>query len=194
MTFLKALLLVLLLGVLGATAFVYFGLFDIAADHPHSALVFDLMETTRVRAIAAHATAVTVPPLDDPSLLPMGAEHYAAMCTECHLAPGMEDSEIRAGLYPQPPKLSDYPHPDAAQLFWVIKHGLKMSGMPAWGPTHDDTMIWAMVVFVQKLPTLTPSQYQALVGPSNVGAPAHHGSENHADTETTPTATHTDHP
>jgi len=84
------------------------------------------------------------------------------MCTGCHLAPGMGDSEIRPGLYPQPPNLSQEPV-DPSEAFWVIKHGIKMSAMPAWGRTHDDATIWDMVAFVQQLPHLTPAQYRDIV-------------------------------
>jgi mono/diheme cytochrome c family protein len=74
----------------------------------------------------------------------------------------MRDSEIRAGLYPQPPNLSQQPV-DPREAFWVIKHGIKMSGMPAWGATHDDPTIWSMVAFLQKLPGMTPAQYKDMV-------------------------------
>jgi len=84
------------------------------------------------------------------------------MCTGCHLAPGMADSEIRPGLYPQPPNLARE-KVDARKAFWVIKHGIKMSAMPAWGLSHDDPTIWSMVAFLQKLPMLSPAQYRDIV-------------------------------
>jgi mono/diheme cytochrome c family protein len=84
------------------------------------------------------------------------------MCTGCHLAPGMAESEIRPGLYPQPPNLSQV-RIDPRAAFWTIKHGIKMSAMPAWGGSHDDATIWSMVAFLQKLPGLTPAQYKAIV-------------------------------
>jgi hypothetical protein len=91
-----------------------------------------------------------------------GAGQYAAMCTQCHLTPGMKDSEIRPGLYPQPPNLARL-RVAPAEAFWVIKHGIKMSAMPAWGGSHDDATIWAMVAFLQKLPDLSPAQYKQIV-------------------------------
>jgi ketosteroid isomerase-like protein len=74
----------------------------------------------------------------------------------------MTDSEIRSGLYPQPPNLSEM-RVEPRDAFWVIKHGLKMSAMPAWGLTHDDDTIWSIVAFLQKLPDLTPAQYKDIV-------------------------------
>jgi mono/diheme cytochrome c family protein len=170
----RSVLLVFVLGVLAAAAFVYFGVFDAAADVPHWPIVRDLMETVRERSIAVRARDVRVPPLDAPALISDGAQHYAAMCTGCHLAPGVTDSEIRTGLYPQPPNLTQPLDASPAQRFWVIKHGIKMSAMPAWGTTHDDRAIWAMVAFLQKLPGLTPQQYQSLVDSSRNGEHSHH--------------------
>ncbi|MBI3530239.1 MAG: cytochrome c [Betaproteobacteria bacterium] len=154
----------LIAGVLVASAFVfvYAGIFNVAADAPHSAFTYTIMETVRSRSIAVRTKDVQPPPLDDAKLIETGAEHYAAMCGGCHLEPGKKDSEIRAGLYPQPPDLTKHLHASPAQEFWVIKHGIKMSGMPAWGLTHDDASIWGLVAFLQKLPDLTPAQYQAL--------------------------------
>ena len=83
-------------------------------------------------SIAAHTRDIELPELQDEQLVSKGASQYAAMCVNCHLAPGMTESEIRPGLYPQPPNLSEQ-RIDPKQAFWVVKHGLKMSGMPAWG-------------------------------------------------------------
>jgi mono/diheme cytochrome c family protein len=120
-----------------------------------------------------HARGIVVPHLDDPKLIAMGAEHYADMCTGCHLAPGMEDSEIRQGLYPIPPKLADVGAGDPAEQFWVIKHGIKLTAMPAWGATHSDEAVWGLVAFVQKLPTLSPEQYRQATGATQAEADSH---------------------
>ena len=174
MTFVKPLLLLLVVGILCSVAFIYFGLFNAAADVPHSQLVYNLMETVRQRSIAVRAKDIVVPPLDDPRLVADGAEHYSAMCTGCHLAPGITESEIRQGLYPQPPNLSEHVRATPAEMFWTIKHGIKMSAMPAWGTTHGDQAIWGMVAFLQRLPGMTPEQYQAMTKPSGEGEAGHH--------------------
>ncbi len=147
---------------LGAGAFVYSGIYNIGADDHHSKPVFALLQALRDRSIQRHSQDIVVPDLQDPQLILKGAGHYAAMCTQCHLRPGMENSEIRPGLYPQPPNLSKF-RPDPREAFWVIKHGIKMSAMPAWGLSHDDATIWSMVAFLQKLPDMTPQQYQDIV-------------------------------
>lgn len=155
---------VITLGVLviGAVAFVYSGLYNIGADDHHTKPVFAIMQTLREHSIHARSKDLTVPDLNDPQLILKGAGQYAAMCTECHLAPGKKDSEIRPGLYPQPPNLSQV-RIDPKDEFWVIKHGIKMSAMPAWGASHDDATIWSMVAFLQKLPDMTPAQYKDIV-------------------------------
>jgi hypothetical protein len=85
------------------------------------------------------------------------------MCAVCHLAPGMKKTEISRGLYPRAPELRRASRLTPAEQFWVLKHGLKMTGMPAWGVTHGDDVLWDVVAFLQKLPDLTAEQYQALV-------------------------------
>lgn len=150
---------------------VYFGVFNVAADEPHSALVYALMDTVRSRSIVTRAKDIRFPDLDDRKLIATGAQHYAEMCSDCHLAPGKDESDIRAGLNPQPPDLSRHLHLSPAETFWVIKHGIKMSGMPAWGKTHDDSSIWGLVAFLQKLPGLSAAQYLAL---AESGRRSHH--------------------
>lgn len=157
-----AVTVVVLLLLAGAVIFIYSGAYNIGADAPHTKLVFSMMQSLRDRSIDAHASGVRVPPLEDPELILKGAGQYSAMCTDCHLTPGKEDSELRAGLYPQPPNLSRV-RVDPQRAFWVIKHGVKMSAMPAWGATHEDPAIWSMVAFLQKLPGMTPAQYKDIV-------------------------------
>lgn len=161
-TIIATTLVLLVLGIVGAGVYVYSGFYNIGADDLHTRPVHALIQTLRERSIQRHALDLKVPNLDDPQRILKGAGQYAAMCTGCHLAPGMAESEIRPGLYPQPPELSKA-RLDSRAAFWVIKHGIKMSAMPAWGGSHDDTTIWSMVAFLQKLPGLTPAEYKAIV-------------------------------
>jgi mono/diheme cytochrome c family protein len=142
----------------------YAGLFNVAADEPHSQPVYWLLKTTRERSIAARAGEIGVPSdLDDAKRVASGAGQYAEMCSSCHLAPGMRKTEMSRGLYPRAPELRRGSRLTAAEQFWVLKHGLKMTGMPAWGVTHGDTVLWDVVAFLKKLPDLTAEEYQALV-------------------------------
>jgi len=181
MNLIKAIFQLLILGAIGAAAFVYFGLFNTAADVPHSPVIFSLLDTVRQRSVAVRASDIPVPPLNDPKMIADGAEHYSAMCTGCHLAPGVTDSEIRSGLYPQPPNLTERVEASPAEMFWTIKHGIKMSAMPAWGATHDNQAIWNLVAFLQALPGMTPEQYAALTHAPAGGEEGHH--HHHEDGE-----------
>ena len=143
---------------------VYAGLYNIAADVPHTQPIYWLFETVRDRSIAARARNIIVPDsLDDANRISRGAGQYAEMCSVCHLAPGMKRTEISRGLYPRAPELRRKTDLTPAEQFWIIKHGVKMTGMPAWGVTHDDEMLWDVVALVRKLPELTPEQYETLV-------------------------------
>ena len=145
-------------------AVLYTGLYNVAADAPHTRPVRWLLQTARDRSIAARARDIVVPPdLASAKRIAAGASLYADMCSGCHLAPGMERTEISQGLYPRAPELSRGSDLTPNQKFWIIKHGVKMTGMAAWGPTHNDMLIWDMVAFLQKLPSLSPTQYAALV-------------------------------
>lgn len=148
--------------LVGATAFVLSGSYNMGADAPHWSLTYKILQTLRMRSIEAHSKDIALPDLNSPDLILKGAGQYAAMCVTCHLAPGVKDSELAPGLYPQPPELAKS-QLDPRNAFWVIKHGLKMSAMPAWGKTHDDETIWSMVAFVNKLPSMSPQEYKEMV-------------------------------
>jgi len=153
------------LGVAGLV-FVFSGAYNPAADSPHWAVTHKVLETVRIRGITARSDTIAVPNLDDPALIQAGAGNYAAMCAGCHLAPGEAEGELGRGLYPSPPNLSAVDGLDPAQTFWVIKHGVKMTGMPAWGKSMDNATIWGLTAFVRALPSLDAERYAALVASS----------------------------
>ena len=165
------LLAVVLLGALVVAS----GALSVAADEPHSSMVFGILDTARERSIEARADDIQVPALDDAGMVRRGAGNYDAMCAKCHLAPGMEPTELSAGLSPTPPNLAKDAPVDAAEAFWVVKHGIKATGMPAWGRHMEDQYIWDVVAFVRKLPSLSAEQYQAEVTAS--GGHSHGGGE-----------------
>jgi mono/diheme cytochrome c family protein len=147
---------------IGGAVFIESGYYNIGADDHHTKLVLGLIEQLRERSIDEHARLIEVPPLEDPNRVASGAQRYAALCAGCHLAPGVTRSEIRAGLYPHPPNLAQEAPGDAGRVFWTIKHGIKMSAMPAWGKTLEDAAIWDLVSFVRKMPAMSPEAYQEL--------------------------------
>ena len=166
-------------GVVGSTAVLagaYFGVVNVGADDPHFPAVHAFLTMARDRSIEVRSRDIEVPNLDDQALIRAGAGNYNSMCIGCHLAPGVAETELSQSLYPAPPNLAKIGvdgNPSAA--FWVIKHGIKATGMPAWGKSMGDEYIWGMVAFIDQLPTMDAKQYQALVASS--GGHQHGGGE-----------------
>ena len=164
-------------GLLGGFAVIYTGAYDVAATEPHWPVTHWIMETARIRSIEAHAAGIRAPPnFNDPTNIPIGVEHFAAHCAVCHGAPGVPRGDIAQGLYPPPPDLAK-----AAtlyipgELFWIVKNGIKMTGMPSWAD-HSDAELWATVAFVKKLPDMSEQDYARLVMANMAhGAQDHHG-------------------
>ena len=175
MKLIKTLLVLLVLAAISAGAFIRFGIYNIAADDPHWALTYRVMETLRARSISTRADDIKVPPLDDEALIRSGAGNFNSMCVSCYLNPGAADTELSRGLYPTPPTWTELGTVDPRQAFWVVKHGVKMSGMPAWGKSMDDEYIWGMVALMQQFPKMTAARYQELVASS--GGHQHGGGE-----------------
>ena len=147
-------------------AFIWSGLYDFSADDPHTAPVTFLLGSLRDRSIAARADKLQAPDLSDAARIVQGAGNYDAMCAGCHLAPGVAETELSKGLYPRPPNLSKE-KVAAAEAFWVIKHGIKASGMPAWGKSMSDEYVWNLAAFLQELPTLDEKKYRERVAQSS---------------------------
>lgn len=152
-----------------AVAVLYSGWYPMGADVPHNRLTYWVLEALRERSIARASADIEVPQdLATPDRLLRGGADYNDMCVGCHLKPGKTQSDFTLGLYPTPPNLTLRPEeptdPQRQQRrrFWIIKHGIKASGMPAWGPGHDDERIWNMVAFLQRLPDLSAAEYQIL--------------------------------
>jgi len=198
----KKTLLILAVAAAAAVAsgavLLYSGAVNVAADAPHHPLTYRLLEFARERSIAVRASELK-PPIDlrNPQRVRRGSGNYEAMCVGCHLSPEAADSEIRKGLYPVPPRLADKPEVardpqfGQARQFWIIKHGIKASGMPAWsrGGMEDDA-IWDLVAFLQKLPEMSAADYRALVASSeghrHGGLDVHDGHSGHAATDPAP--------
>lgn len=186
----------LALGLLaaGGAAAVYSGAYDVGADAPHTRPVYAVLELARERSIAVRAGRLDVPAdLDDPARIRRGAGNYDAMCTGCHLKPGAQPTELSLGLYPAPPDLTRTSVP-VAEAFWVIKHGIKASGMPAWGRSMGDEHLWNIAAFVGQLPRLDRVAYDALVaaseGHSHGGGESGGHSHAHAGEERRDDASH----
>jgi mono/diheme cytochrome c family protein len=152
----------LLVLAIGTGIFIGSGVYNIGADDHHTQIVLTIIEQLRNRSIAVRDQQIDVPNLTSPENIAAGAQRYQALCIGCHLAPGLTRSDIRAGLYPHPPNLAQEDTGDAHRVFWIIKHGIKMSAMPAWGKSLNDDAIWDIVSFVRQMPMMTLKAYQQL--------------------------------
>jgi len=161
--------------LIAGAVFVFFGFYDTSATAPHSPVTRWVLETARTRSIEAHAAGIAVPPgLDDQAKVLVGVEHFAAHCAVCHGAPGVPKDDIARGLYPSPPDLAEAaPLYSLAGLFWILKHGIKMTGMPAWND-HSDEELWATVAFLRRLPRMSEPDYAKLVMASIAQGGHHH--------------------
>jgi mono/diheme cytochrome c family protein len=161
---LKYLAIIVLLVILGSAAFFFGGFFNVAASEDDPDIVNWALEHVRAASIARHATDKPTASLDDPALVQAGAKSFSERgCVHCHGGPGVEWSKFSEGLNPGPPDLKDVVDDLLPQeLFWVIKNGIKMTGMPSFGKIEvSDQEIWTMVAFLKKLPMVSEDDYKA---------------------------------
>jgi mono/diheme cytochrome c family protein len=149
----------------GAAAVVYGGLYNVAATSQHTQPVHTLLETAMRQSVRLRARAVEVPRLDDPQLVLRGAACFRDKCQQCHGGPGTAQGDIGKSMQPLPGPLVDARHHwKARELYWVTKHGIKMSGMPAWEYRLAEEDLWAVVAFLERLPDLTAREYAEHTG------------------------------
>lgn len=160
----KTVLLTLaVLGLAAATSAavtVWGGLYNISATEQHTQPVYSMLETAMRQAVRLRARGIEVPKLDDERMVLRGAACFRDKCQQCHGGPGVAQGDIGKSMQPWPGPLVDArQHWNARELYWVTKHGIKMSGMPAWEFRLAEEDLWAVVAFLERLPDLTPQQY-----------------------------------
>jgi mono/diheme cytochrome c family protein len=141
------------------------GAVSVAATDPHSGPVEWILETTMESSVRAHASDVEVPEhldLHDRELAERAFGHYSVACTPCHGAPGIDPAPWLVLNPPAESLAETAARWSDAELYWIVKHGIKMTGMPALGPTHGDDDLWAIAAFVRQLPEMTPEVYSAM--------------------------------
>lgn len=154
-----------LLAVLGAAGFLaaWLGLVPVAASSGHWALTSWFLHFTMRQSVQLRALPIDPPPLDDPALVLRGAGHFDHGCAPCHGAPGRAPSAVAQQMTPHPPKLDErIPQWQPQELFWIVKHGVKFTGMPAWVAPKRDDEVWAVVAFLQRLPELDAGEYHRM--------------------------------
>jgi hypothetical protein len=146
--------------------FIWSGWYNVGADGPHWKITFWLLEEARERSVEMHSKNIVSPSFNDSKLLEVGFPHFHEMCRQCHGAPGYPRDEFAEGLYPNPPSLASadiQQELSASELFWIVKHGIKMTGMPSFGKTHTDAQIWGIIAVVKKLPEMDEVAYEEMV-------------------------------
>ena len=159
----RILSLSLVLGAIGALVVVS-GVIPITASSGHWPITERFLAFTMRRSVATHSLGIEVPPLDDPNLVLRGATHYEVGCRSCHGSPGMRPPRIPRAMTPHPPELGSVARElEARELFYVVKHGVKFTGMPAWPAQQRDDEVWAVVAFLQTMPDLDERAYRRLI-------------------------------
>ena len=157
----------LLIAALIVVALLYFllGRYDVSATKPHPAIVSVILHSVTERSIQRNSAGLEVPyDVDDENIYVEGFKEYEEMCVQCHGAPGVELSSTGKGLFPKPPRFpsEEFNEYSLKDIFWVMKNGIKMTGMPAYGPTHEDETIWAVAIFLDKSRDLSEAEYKSL--------------------------------
>jgi len=159
----KTVLVFIALVLLLCAGLIYSGAYNVAADEPHLGPVKALLGITRSRSIATRLDNISTPDdLGSQERVTRGGKLYGDNCAGCHLGPGQSETGLYRGLNPQPPRLTRHGgHHDPRQQFWVIKHGIKMTAMPAWGLSRSDKEIWDLTAFVMQLPDMSSDEYRS---------------------------------
>lgn len=149
--------------------FAWSGLYNVAASKDHLGVTTWLLEKVREQSIETQSMSLEAPPLDDDGMRRLGAAHFEGGCVPCHNRPGERISPVVNGMLPFPPDLDDIgverePEP----IFWIVKHGLKYTGMPAWPSQLRDDEVWAVTAFLKTLPASRDS-YPELAGIGRAG-------------------------
>jgi mono/diheme cytochrome c family protein len=168
--FIVVIIVVVLVGV--PVWYSYSGKYDISANTPDPQPVAWLLHNTFEHSLARAGAGVTVPAgLETPNAIRAGAQLYGQECVYCHGAPGEEATGLAKGLNPPPPVLLAAERDNIpGEVFWVVRNGVKMSGMPAWGKSYPDQKIWAVAAFLHAKKGLGAAEYKALTAESEPGA------------------------
>jgi cbb3-type cytochrome c oxidase subunit III len=158
-----------------AAAFFFGGYYSVAGTAEDPEIVRWALVQVRTASINRHATDIPPASVSDPASVQKGAMAYSTLgCTNCHGAPGVNWAKYSEGLHPDPPDLKELvDHRTPAQLFWVVKNGINMTGMPSFSLAGaKDDEIWSVVAFLKKLPSVKDAEYKAWTAPPAAASPA----------------------
>lgn len=159
----RTLLILIILGAFSAMGFVYLGAYNISAVDQHTSPVYKLLEYAMRKSVQLRTESIKVPALQNEQRVSNGAALYREHCVQCHGAPGVAPAPFSLGLLPAPANMVAAAREwQPAELYWIIRHGIKMSGMPAWEYRLSDEEIWDVVAFVGRMPAMTVAEYKEL--------------------------------
>jgi mono/diheme cytochrome c family protein len=162
MKFIAGFVLALVLQGLAGLALIYWGVYNVAAARPDSALEQWILSTASDHSVERYAKNIAAPASFVDEQVRRGFRTFNEMCVGCHGAPGKERDDVGKGLNPRPPDLAKEQDLSSSEVFWVIKNGIRMSGMPSLGAVYKDEDIWNIVSFVKQLPNINAQQYSEL--------------------------------
>ena len=163
-TFLALIGVLAILAAIAAAVFFFGGFYSVAATVDDPPSVKWALVQVRLASIRRHATETPTASLEDPSMVQAGARAFSERgCVNCHGAPGVKWAKFSEGLHPDPPDLAEAGKELApAQIFWAVKNGINMTGMPSFGAIKtDDQTIWRVVAFVRKMSIVSADDYKA---------------------------------
>lgn len=160
----RTLLTALVAGGALATAVYSFGLVNIGASGGHTWATTLFLHTAMRNSVWFQSLNVQAPDdLSRPDRIRLGAGAYESGCAPCHGSPAQDRGAVPLNMVPRPPDLAgriDEWTPE--ELFWIVRNGVMMTGMPAWpSPVREDE-VWAVTAFLLEYPSLTPEAYRAL--------------------------------
>jgi len=160
-------IMVAVAGVVGVAAMLS-GIIPIAASGGHWSVTRKVLNFSMARSVSTHSIGIDAPDLDNSAMVHRGAGHFETGCVQCHGSPVRPQSPIVAAMTPRPPALSTaVPHWETRELFYIVKHGVKLTGMPAWSGQNRDDEVWDVVAFLKTLPETDADAYRKLVTDSN---------------------------
>jgi mono/diheme cytochrome c family protein len=164
-----------IIGAIAAAVFFFSGYYSVSAIPADPSIVAWSLTHVRNASISRHATDQPPMSLDDPAVVQAGARAFDQRgCAQCHGGPGVDWAKFSEGLRPDPPDLKDIAKDiSAPQIFWVVKNGINMTGMPSFGRVGaEDKEIWSIAAFVKKLPSVSDSDYKSWTAAPPATAPA----------------------
>jgi mono/diheme cytochrome c family protein len=161
-----------LLAALAGATVLYAGWYNVGATRQHFQIVHSVLERGMRESVKYHAREIAVPPLNSPAMIRRGALLYRDACAHCHGGPGVAPEDWGKSMQPVPGPLVEAAHKfKPNELYWVTRHGIRMSGMPAWEYHLSEDELWAVVAFVQVLPALSANSYREMTAAQMEAAP-----------------------